>query len=173
MKTRVLFFMLFLPLMASAQDKVITEVAGIKFGSSYAVVKDKLERLLGPLANNEYNKINDAIYYEDVSYQDYTFDVMMMKFAQKRDVTLLDYVSFISMFATQSEASQTMDKIADSLSKSHTIYQLDNGYLAGGISPLDKDDYGFLLFVKETSTGSKDRYPYSVILKYGPYGYGK
>lgn len=167
---KVLLLMLFLPLIASAQEKVITEVVGLKFGSSYDMVKDKLDTMFGSLYDSQSFDNYDSYLYRDINYQGFTFDFMSIGFVKKGNTTLLDFISFFSFYKTKKEANQAKEKIAASLSKDHKIHLLDNDNIAGGTSPLTKDDYGFLVFVKKSTS---ELLPFFVKLHYGPYGYGK
>lgn len=97
---------------------------------------------------------------------------------------LLDRADFIFPCRTKEEAVLNLMLIKEALSRKYVlntkrgnIYGLSlteqNDEFFGGNNPKDSNKYGFHLFVIKSAPYFEKDFPFSAILQYGPYGYGK
>lgn len=167
---KILFFMLFLPMMAVAQNDVITEVGGIKFGTAYNVAKSQLEASLGKADDEAKLQTGRLISYFDVKWAGITFDDAHFVFKPKGNADVLNKVFFTYFCQSRQDARVIRDKIASEMKKTYSLQSDDDGkgdiQYGGGTSPVDKNDFGFYISIQK---GKLERFPYEVVLEYGPY----
>lgn len=167
MKKLLILLLALMPFIANAQNNRVTEICGVKFGSSYMSAKYILEARYGKCDIED----DDDIIFLSKEYNGLNFDMIGFRF----NSSLLNHVVFSIMCETKEEARSARDIIAEMLKKQYTLTQkVDNdGEIAlwGGSSPFNPDEYGF--FVAVDKVEGFENYPYAAFLCFGPYGYGK
>ncbi len=163
-----LFLLLFMaiPVLANAQNDRITEICGVKFGTSYSSAKTTLEARFG----KDESTNTDYLLFWEKSYAGISFDLIQFKFVASQ----LNQVKFTIFSKTVQEARSERDKIVEILKRKYSLTQKtdDDGEISyrGGTSPLNDDKYGFFVYVQASSI--LEEYPFVTVLNYGPYGYG-
>ncbi len=167
MKKIILFFA-FLPMLAMAQNEVVNEICGVKFGASYNQVKEVVVNRFGtPILVSE-----ETILFDHNTYGGLSFDAIFFRF----NSSCLDMVNFgVWGYTTKEAAIQERDKIANWLKRKYSLKTKINEdgetVYFGGVSPKRNGDSAFKLLVT-TSSGRDGSLLYNVDLVYGPYGYG-
>jgi len=169
---KVMISLLFLvPFIAYAQNDKVTEICGVKFGSSISSAKAILEEKFG----EAFNVSDESIIYCSKSYGGISFDFLAFQFTKSGSTTYLNQAAFTVLHKTKTEAEQERERIAEVLKRKYTLVPRkdsngDAKYL-GGTSPLNSNKCGFVLDISKSSI--LDSYPWSARLIYGGYGYGE
>lgn len=168
MKKLLILLLTLMPFIANAQNNRVTEICGVKFGSSYISAKYILEARYGEC---DIDDEDGDILFLSKEYGGINFDIIGFRF----NSSLLNHVLFTILCETIEEARSARDIIAEMLKKQYTLTQKKdhNGEIAfwGGSSPLNPDEYGF--FVAIDRVEGFENYPYGALLCFGPYGYGE
>lgn len=171
MSIRKLFLSLTFSLLALcsfAQGEICREICGAKFGDSYTIVKNILERKFGE--PNPWDIDKTYITYRGVSYGGIYFTTIYFYF--QYSPTGFSYFNRCIMASenkTAKEAISKRDAIKSVLAKKYKMTEAvdDDGfkYYYGGESP-QQDDFGFCIDVIKLDDGT-----YAARLDYGPYQY--
>ena len=160
-----------IPFVAYAQNDQITEVCGVKFGSSLSSAKAILKDKFGEADT----QTDDAFLYLHKNYGGIAFDIIAFYFTKSGSKTYLNKVVFSVVNESKAEAEKERERIAEAVKKKYTLTQKkdSNGNIEyyGGTSPLNSNKYGFFIAMSKTSTFEK--YPWEARLEYGGYGYGE
>ncbi len=169
MKKRLLLLLVFMPLLSFAQDNKVTEICGVKFGSTYQATYEHLVGKFGEPSETE----DDELVFYNKSYGGIRFDVISFSF----DLDKLNKVDFCILCETKEEALCERDNIAKVVGRK---YHLDEqkGEMGetdywGGFHPLVPGNYAFYISANTQKLYSSEKYPYRAHLQYGPYGYGQ
>lgn len=151
------FMLLLLPCFCSAQ--VINEICGVKFGSTYSQAKSILEKRFGEATISS----QDEIIFVEKTYAGVYFDDLMFQF--QAGVFNKCMMGVICKDAT--DAKNQRDFIAKKLEGKYELFEGIASdkfkYYLGGTSPVDGNDFGFLLHVRKLED------VWYAILMYGPY----
>ena len=159
---RMFFLLMLMPVMVWAQDDVINEVCGVKFGSSYESVID-LDGAIGELDIEQSDK--NRLLFWDVMYRDVFYSYAFFTFTYKGGNSYLDEVAFHKGCDSIEEARVFRWWIATTFGLQTDF---DDDTIKGGRSPRDPKAKGFFIYIKR---GIIERLPYEVVVRYGPYGY--
>ena len=166
----------------------VTEIFGIKFGSSMDEVSKKMKAKYGnPSRTNGFN-----ITYEGLRYAGIWFDDIFLKFQSDGVKTYFNYCIFGIRCKTLNEAWEKQKRLAELLEKKYYVYWVDENSprpgFAACISPLYSNKSQIAEDVFELANeiikncgitcdiidiSEMSGTPYSVRLMYGPYEYVK
>ena len=166
-----LFLLMLMPMMAFAQNDVVTEVCGVKFGSPYEVVKKELEEQVGKMHDDS---DKNTIIYWGKSCMNVDFDVLLFYFEYKKGISYFDSAVFVILCKTMEEAVEAKEEIATALKTKNYSMNVYSGQhiISGGISPTNSHKKGFYIRIEEGVT-MPEKYPFEVTLAFGPYDYTK
>ena len=169
---KLLFLLLFLPMMANAQ--VVNSVYGAEFGSSYSSVVNLLRNFFGESKYSAaLHKQNEIIAYFDISFKGFPFQILFFKFVENDSNYLLNETCFFNYYKTTEEVYAAREKLIGALSKTFKIEKVTDseGYVeyCGGLSPTNPNEYAF--HIEITETDGED--PYHLNLVFGPFDYGE
>jgi len=182
MRRILLFLLLVLSAGCQAQTNernVITEVCGVKFGSSYEECKAKLKNKFGDYDYDFTDK--EYIWFKYKYYAGYLFDDIFFHFQRDGNGSYLNECGMCKDCKTADEAKQVRDDIKSSLEKKYRVVDAIGDYgfkfYMAGYGPMRKS-IGIWLEVCKYDKDDKyvkllKRYPYFVRLRYGPYEYVK
>lgn len=167
---KILSIILFIvPLFVNAQSDKITEVCGVKLGSSLTSAKAILNDRFG----EPFNETENSLTYAFDSYGGVDFEILNFIFAKNGSRTYLNDVSLCSIHETKAEAEKHLEQIAEAVRRNYSLTQKTdsdgNRKYQGGTSPLNSGHYGFTISVFKNDN---ETYPWTSRLRYGPYGYG-
>ena len=169
MKKIISIILFIVPLFVNAQSDKITEVCGVKLGSSLSSAKTILNERFG----EPYNETENKLSYTFESYGGVYFDFLMFEFTKNGSRTYLNEVSLFSVHETKAEVEKHREQIAEAVKRNYSLTQQTNseGNLTykGGRSPLNSGHYGFVISIFDNEIG---RFRWISRLRYGPYGYG-
>lgn len=158
-KILIVILISLLPCFCSAQ--VVNEICGVKFGSTYAQAKEILERRFGE-ADATYST-QETLFFTDKTYAGVFFDGLLFQF--QAGVFNKCVLGVYCKDAT--DAKNQRDYIAQKLSEKYELYHEIGSdkfkYYVGGTSPVDENEYGFMLHVNNVDG------QWMAMLLYGPY----
>lgn len=165
---------MFLPVVCNAQNherKIITEVCGVKFGSSYEECKQILKNRFGRynymLTDEEY------IFFNDKQYAGFNFGLIFFHFQRDANGSYLNECGMCKDCKTADEAKQVRDDIKSELEKKYFVVDAIGDYgfkfYMAGFGPLG-NSVGLWLEVCKYDKPIRG-FPYFVRLRYGPYDY--
>lgn len=145
----------------------VTEICGVKFGSSYDDARQKLTNTLG---EPDISTSNSSIFYRDKTYEGIVFNSIYFLFTNDAQTSYLASCVFYFNADTEEEAKKTFNALYEKLSQKYSLTQSENPVESiecyqGGASPID-DDKGFSLSLNQLLESR-----FSVLLCYGPYEY--
>ena len=168
MKKILSIILIFAPLFVNAQSDKITEVCGVKFGSSLTSAKPILKERFGePFYETENNLTYALQNYGGIGFHYIKFD-----FTKNGSRTYLNEVNFMSFFATKADAEEHNKQLTDVVRRNYSLTQkTKDSYriYCGGGNPLNSGLPGFSIYVYKHSNVEL---PWSSRIAYGPYGYG-
>ncbi|MDY6437601.1 MAG: hypothetical protein SPK85_00615 [Prevotella sp.] len=168
MKQIISIILFLVPLFVNAQSDKITEVCGVKLGSSLTSAKTILNEKFG----EPFNETDNSLTYCFKSYGGVDFTVLCFEFAKSGSRTYLNEITFFSIHETKAEAEKHKEQIAEAVRRNYSLTKetdSDGIKYKGGISPLNSNHYGFVISVFKNKN---EEYPWTSRLRYGPYGYG-
>ena len=155
----------------------VTEICGVKFGTSYETAKRILENKYGD-AEYDYSHSKQIITFNNKNYAGIYFDAIHFLFQSDGHKTYMNCCIFIIDTNTAEEAKKKREILHQRLSEKYYMETRtdDNGfkYYLGGLSPLD-NRYAFYIDVLKygREVARNHHYPYAARLYYGPYDYVK
>lgn len=155
MRNVFILAMVFLSVIASAQDSIISEVCGVKFGTSFNEAKNILNKKFGIPS-----KVTDdgtLIAYEGKDYEGKVFDQLYFVF-EKEDNFGFDVAVLSIACSTKNDAEKERDIIADLFKEKYNLDKKKNlsGDIVyyGGTSPLNNKGYGFKIEIYKDNNSS-------------------
>ncbi len=166
-----ILFLLFvlMPMMANAQNDRITEVLGVRFGTTYNEVKSALESKYGKEARLVGD---DILLFFDLTYEGIEFSPVFFVFVNNK----LNMVKMSILCTSKEEAEEERDNLARIMGAKYQLVKdrdEDGDCYKGATSPLNEDLYGFVIDIQEQTIAMKEELPYVANLVFGPYGYGE
>lgn len=155
----------------------VTEICGVKFGTSYEDAKRILENKYGE-AEYDYNHSKQTIKFKYKNYAGISFDTILFFFQSDGYRTYMNGCAFAIHANTAEDAKEKRERLYNRLSDK---YYMDDGidkrgfkYYIGGISPINENNAAFIIdIVKFDADVAKKYTPYAARLKYGSYNYVK
>ena len=170
MKKLISIFLFLFPMLVNAQSDKITEVCGVKLGSSLTSAKAILNERFG----EPFNETDNSLTYTFESYGGVDFHFLSFEFTKNGSRTYLNEVSLFSIHETKAEAEEHREQIAEAVKRNYSLSQDTdsdgNRRYRGGTSPLNSGKHGFVIKVFKNNN---EKYPWTSKLGYGPYGYGE
>lgn len=159
------------------ESQIVTEICGVKFGTSYEVAKEMLENKYGS-SEYDFTHSKQTISFKNKKYAGIIFDTIHFLFQSDGYRTYMNGCVFILDANTAEEAKEKRDLLYKRLSEKYfMVEETDkNGfkYYIGGISPLNSDDFAFVInVIKYDKELAKLYNPYAARLMYGTYDYVK
>lgn len=155
-----------IPVMVVAQDNVISEICGIKFGYAYTAVEKALKKQFGKPYETLSAK-NQNILYQDKNVDGVVYDDVDFRFSPHAVMGgRLNEVNLMKKLKSSAE----VDAWLNNMKNKHRLYIDEKStpectIYRGGISPLDDSKYGFKIIVMKMDN------LFNIDLTYGPYGY--
>ncbi len=153
----------------------VTEICGVKFGTSYETAKRILENKYGD-AEYDSSHSKQTIVFKNKKYAGIYFDSIHFLFQSDGYKTYMNGCIFAIHVNTVEEAKKMRDFLHQRLSEKYYMEKGidDNGfkYYFGGISPLVNTS-AFTIGIVKFSEIAKNITPYAARLYYGPYDYVK
>ena len=155
----------------------VTEICGVKFGTSYEDAKRILENKYGE-AEYDYTHSKERLTFVNKTYAGISFDTIFFLFQSDGYRTYMNGCIFILEAYTAEDAKEKRERLYNRLSDK---YYMDEGidkngfkYYIGGFSPINENDAAFVIdIVKLDKDLAKEFNPYAARLMYGRYNYVK
>lgn len=161
MKIKLSFFLILIlvPIFSTAQNNIISEVCGIKFGTSFDVAKDVLNKKYG--VSSRISDDKNIIVYDNRNFEGKVFEHMYFVF-ENEDNYGFDYAVFTVVCKTKSEAEKEREDIAEIIKKKYVLETKRDIYgdiaYYGGTSPLNRERYGLKIeIIKDKITVTRDK----------------
>lgn len=159
------------------EEQRVTEICGIKFGTSYETAQSILENKYGE-AEYDYTHSKQTLTFKNKRYAGFRFDTIHFLFQSDGYRSYMNGCVFILDAYSTEEAKEKRDKLYNRLHEKYYMQErIDkNGfkYYLGGISPVDDNEAAFVInVIKYDKDLAKQFYPYSARLMYGTYDYVK
>ena len=155
----------------------VTEICGVKFGTSYEDAKRILENKYGE-AEYDYKHSKESLTFANKTYAGISFDTILFLFQSDGYRTYMNGCVFAIDSNTAEDAKEKRELLYNRLSgKYYMDDRIDkNGfkYYIGGFSPINENDAAFIIdIVKYDADVAKKYNPYAARLMYGRYNYVK
>ena len=152
----------------------VTEICGVKFGTSYEDAKRILENKYG----EAYKHSKQSIIFKYKNYAGISFDRISFLFQSDGYRTYMNGCVFAIDANTAEDAKEKRDGLYNCLSgKYYMDEEIDkNGfkYYIGGVSPVNENNAAFIIDIVKLNKDLAKKYnPYIARLKYGRYNYVK
>lgn len=155
----------------------VTEICGVKFGTSYEDAKRILENKYGE-AEYDYKHSKESLKFANKTYAGISFDAIFFLFQSDGYRTYMNGCVFAIDANTAEDAKEKRDGLYNCLSGK---YYMDDGidkngfkYYIGGISPINENYAAFIIDIVKLDKDLAKKYnPYIARLKYGRYNYVK
>ena len=159
------------------QAQRVTEICGVKFGTSYEDAKRILENKYGE-AEYDYKHSKESLTFANKTYAGISFDTILFLFQSDGYRTYMNGCVFAIDSNTAEDAKEKRELLYNRLSgKYYMDDSIDkNGfkYYIGGFSPINENDAAFSIdIVKYDADVAKKYNPYAARLMYGRYNYVK
>lgn len=159
------------------EAQIVTEICGVKFGTSYETANEMLENKYGR-PEYDYTHSKQTITFKHKSYAGINFDTIHFLFQSDGYRTYMNGCVFILDANTAEEAKEKRELLYKRLSEKYYMEDRtdENGfkYYIGGISPVDVNDAAFVInIIKYNKELAKLYNPYAARLMYGTYDYVK
>lgn len=152
----------------------VNEICGVRFGSSYRVVKRQLKKKYGEPYSAMDGKV---IYYSKVVYGGIYFDIIMFSFQFDGMKSFLNDVIFIKESDNLETAESYREQIYNKLSEKYIVFSSTDSYgnkaYYGGVSPISEGKAFQIDIMKYDLNDGVMKHPYSTRLRYGPFDYVK
>ena len=123
----------------------VTEICGVKFGTSYEDAKRILENKYG----KAYKHSKQDIAFKYKNYAGISFDTILFFFQSDGYRTYMNKCVFILDAYTAKEAKEKRDRLYKRLSDKYYMYEEidENGfkYYIGGVSPVNENNAAFII----------------------------
>lgn len=147
--------MMFLSVVASAQNNIISEVCGVKFGTSFNEAKNILNKKYG--TPSRVTDDGTLIAYEGKNYDGKVFDQLYFVF-EKEDNFGFDVAVLSIVCSTKNDAETERENIAELFKEKYNLDKRKNSsgdiVYYGGKSPLNNKGYGFKIEIIDDNNSS-------------------
>ena len=168
MRKMFILTIVFLSVVASAQNNIISEVCGVKFGTSFNEAKNILNKQYG--IPSRVTDDGTLIAYEGKNYGGKVFDQLYFVF-EKEDNFGFDVAVLSIACTTKNDAEKERDNIADLFKEEYNLDKRKNisGDIVyyGGTSPLSNKGYGFKIEIYKDNDSSLTGESYNARIVFG------